>query len=160
MLYCVMLCYISCVDCCNCCSGAEMRDIVSSAVSTWKSSINSIIIITVRTRSSRWPQHNNSRLIRWQDISRCPARAWRLVWPGVEAGAEPRVAADHQLDAALLPRGRDDVAHVLVSAAAERGAGPLQHLVPGQQVARQVRHAALLHLHTAALEVGLLALSQ
>ena len=135
--------------------GAEMRDIVSSAVSTWKSSINSIIIITVRMRSSRWPHHNNSCLclITWQDISRCPACAWRLVWPGVEAGAEPRVAADHQLDAALLPRGRDDVPHVLVGAAAERGAGPLQHLVPGQQVARQVRHAPLLHLHTPALEV-------
>ena len=56
------------------------------------------------------------------------------------------LGAANQLDAALLPRGGDDVPDLAVAQAAETDPVPLEDLVPGQKVTHKVRHAPLLHL--------------
>ena len=69
------------------------------------------------------------------------------------------VSGHHQLDAALLPWGGDNVPDVLVSPGVERYSIPLEHEVPGQKVADQVRDAPLLHLlyHSAVATIDILA---
>ena len=68
----------------------------------------------------------------------------------IQAGSKPPWHLDlpghEELDAALLSRGGDDVPDLAVAPASETDPVPLEDLVPGQQMAHEVRHAPLLHL--------------